>query len=454
MFRNRNRNFVLTTLVLAGAFLALPCSMLAQRGAGGGHTGGGLAGGGGLSGGGGPGSGLDVKDDLKDFHETLALQATSQQVIDYKAMIAATDNAGAELKSFLTVADEANSATLAAQDKNLIQAFQLAVTLNTNFLQKLSDRQKNGLKETVKKLDKVESEVAQQAKALDLEIEAAKSGGPQIAASAQNLERSLATFRSQQIDLGGEMSIGGAGGDQGVILNLRPVKSSMNFSGRDVEITTSGAISKAVLQTVPDSFHLELITDMSDLQRNLSQVLRTQLDRSDSCGEQIAVRTAVLSASGPASVAQVQLHYERWSCFGKGISNEMVEGDGTIFVKLTSSIAEDGTLHLIPVIGRVDAPGAVCEQLKSGALGEMVRDKIAESLLAVIERATDYKTVLPAPAQGKVTLHNARFEGTGTGKVSMILDGDVVISHDSLTALANQLHSSETQPPAPESAPR
>jgi hypothetical protein len=454
MFRNRNRNFVLTTLVLAGAFLALPCSMLAQRGAGGGHTGGGLAGGGGLSGGGGPGSGLDVKDDLKDFHETLALQATSQQVIDYKAMIAATDNAGAELKSFLTVANEANSATLAAQDKNLIQAFQLAVTLNTNFLQKLSDRQKNGLKETVKKLDKVESEVAQQAKALDLEIEAAKSGGPQIAASAQNLERSLATFRSQQIDLGGEMSIGGAGGDQGVILNLRPVKSSMNFSGRDVEITTSGAISKAVLQTVPDSFHLELITDMSDLQRNLSQVLRTQLDRSDSCGEQIAVRTAVLSASGPASVAQVQLHYERWSCFGKGISNEMVEGDGTIFVKLTPSIAEDGTLHLIPVIGRVDAPGAVGEQLKSGALGEMVRDKIAESLLAVIERATDYKTVLPAPAQGKVTLHNARFEGTGTGKVSMILDGDVVISHDSLTALANQLHSSETQPPAPESAPR
>jgi hypothetical protein len=428
--------------------------MLAQRGAGGGHTGGGLAGGGGLSGGGGPGSGLDVKDDLKDFHETLALQATSQQVIDYKAMIAATDNAGAELKSFLTVANEANSATLAAQDKNLIQAFQLAVTLNTNFLQKLSDRQKNGLKETVKKLDKVESEVAQQAKALDLEIEAAKSGGPQIAASAQNLERSLATFRSQQIDLGGEMSIGGAGGDQGVILNLRPVKSSMNFSGRDVEITTSGAISKAVLQTVPDSFHLELITDMSDLQRNLSQVLRTQLDRSDSCGEQIAVRTAVLSASGPASVAQVQLHYERWSCFGKGISNEMVEGDGTIFVKLTPSIAEDGTLHLIPVIGRVDAPGAVGEQLKSGALGEIVRDKIAESLLAVIERATDYKTVLPTPAQGKVTLRNARFEGTGTGKVSMILDGDVVISHDSLTALANQLHSSETQPPAPESAPR
>jgi hypothetical protein len=454
MFRNRSRNFVLTSILLSAVFLALPCSLPAQRGAGGGHTGGGLAGGGGLSGGGGPGSGLDVKDDLKDFHETLALQATSQQVIDYKAMIAATDNAGAELKSFLTVANEANAATLAVQDKNLIHAFQLALTSNASFLQKLSDRQKNGLKETVKKLDKAESELTQQTKALDLQVEEAKSGGPQIAASAQNLERSLATFRGQQIDLGGEMSIGGAAGDQGVILTLHPVKSSINFSGRDVEIITSGAISKAVLQTVPDTFHLEMIADMSDLQRNLSQVLRAQLDRSDSCGEQLAIRTAVLSSSGSASLAQVQLHYERWSCFGKGISNEMVEGEGTVFVKLTPSIADDGTLHLVPIITRVDAPGAVGEQLKSGSLGETVRDKVSDSLLAIILRATDYKTVLPAPAQGKVTLRNARFEGTGTGKVSMILDGEILISHDSLTALANQLRSGEIQAPAPQSAPR
>jgi hypothetical protein len=454
MFRNRSQTFILTSIAIAMALLALPCSLFAQHGAGGGHTGGGLAGGGGLSGGGGPGSGLDVKDDLKDFHETLALQATSQQVIDYKAMIAATDHAAAELKSFLTVVNEANSATLAAQDKNLIQAFQLALTSNANFLQKLSDRQKNGLKETIKKLDKSESEVAQQSKALDLEVEAAKSGGPQIATSAQNIERSLATFRSQQIDLGGEMSMGASSGDQGVILNLRPVKSSMNFAGRDVEITTSGAISKALLQSVPDSFHLEMIADMSDLQRNLAQVLRAQLDRSDSCGEQIAIRTALLSASGSASIAQVQLHYERWSCFGKGISNEMVEGDGTIFVKLTPSIAEDGTLRLIPVIARVDPPGAVGDQLKSGSLGETVRDKVSESLLSIILRATDYKTALPTPTQGKVTLRTARFEGTGTGKVSLILDGDVVISHDSLTTLANQSRSSETQPPAAESAPR
>jgi hypothetical protein len=83
-----------------------------------------------------------------------------------------------------------------------------------------------------------------------------------------------------------------------------------------------------------------------------------------------------------------------------------------------------------------------------------VRDKVSESLLAIILRATDYKTVLPAPAQGKVTFSNARFEGTGTGKVSMILDGEILISHDSLTALANQLRSGETQTPAPESAPR
>jgi hypothetical protein len=454
MFRNHSRSFLLKIIILGASLPAIPCTMLAQRGAGGGHTGGGLTGGGGLSGGGGPDSGLDVKDDLKDFHETMALQATSQQIAEYKTMIAATENARTELKSFLAVAKEANAAVLAAQDKNLIQALQLALTSNANFLQKLSDRQKNGFKETIKKLGKADSDLTQQTKAVDLLVEEAKSGGPQIAASAQNLERLLATFRSQQLDLGGEMSIGAASNSQDVIFNLRPVKGVINFSGRSVEITTSGVISKAALQVAPNSFRLQLTADLSDLQRNLTQVLRLQLDKSDSCGEQIAIRTAVLTPSDPASVAQVHLHYERWACFGKGISNEMVEGDGEIDVKLTPSVAEDGGFRLVPAIARVDAQGAVGEQLQSGSLGELVRDKVAASLLTIVQRTSDYKTVPPEAVQGKVTLRNARFEGTGTGKVSIVLDSEVWISHDSLTALANQLRASENQQPADATAPR
>src|SRR5277367_6261569 len=100
MFRRGNRISRLKTIVIGAALLASPCGVLAQRGAGGGHTGGGTAGGGGLSSTG-KATGVDVKDDLKDFHETMAVQATSQQIVEYAAMMKSTEAAATELKIFV-----------------------------------------------------------------------------------------------------------------------------------------------------------------------------------------------------------------------------------------------------------------------------------------------------------------------------------------------------------------
>jgi hypothetical protein len=295
--------------------------------------------------------------------------------------------------------------------------------------------------------------MAQQTKALDLQVEEAKSAGPQITSSVQGLEHALATFRSQQLDLGDEMSVGRSSSGQDEF-TLPPVTTSIAFSQFSVSVTTSGVISKSVVQTAPNSFRLDLTADMSDLQRNLTQVLRAQIDKSDSCGDQIALRTAALVPSAPGCIAQVQLHYERWTCFGKGISDEIVEGNGTIEVRLTPSIGDDGALHLVAAIARVDAQGLVGEQLRSGSLGELLRDKIADSLLTVFQRGSDYKIILPTAAQGKVTLRNARFEGTGSGKLSILLEGEILISQDNLTALVSQLRSNEKQQPAPPTTPR
>src|SRR5580658_8986810 len=99
MFRIENRSSLLTAILLVSALLACPCGMLAQRGAGGGHTGGGVAGGDGLSGVGRP-TGVDAKDDLRDFHEVLAVQATSQQIIAYDLMLKSTAAACTELQAF------------------------------------------------------------------------------------------------------------------------------------------------------------------------------------------------------------------------------------------------------------------------------------------------------------------------------------------------------------------
>jgi hypothetical protein len=440
---------VRTVFVIAAS--TYPCTMIAQRGAA--SVGGGTAGGGAM-GRSGPGTGLDVKDDLKGFHETMAVQANSQQIIEYKLMMKGTESASAELRAFLEqAAKENNASAVADRDKAFEQALEKARTENTAFLQKLSDRQKSGLKDTIKKLVKTDSDLAQAAKALDLSIDT-KTGGTLIANSAQNLQRALASFQSQQVDLGEEMSIAAGDSGQDVSFKIPPVKSAVNFAAvnlasaspadQSIAITTSGVISRGALQSGENIFRLELTADLSDLQQNMTEVLRSQLDKGERCGEQITIQTATLAPSTPASVVLAQVHYERWACFG-GAPNEMVEGNGTIEVKLIPGIAGDGSLRLVPTIGRVDAQGLVGELLRSGALGESVRNRITEALLSTTRPASDYKALLPPTAQGNVTLHRAQFLETGAGRLSLVLNGDIQVSSDKVTTLTSELKASEAK---------
>src|SRR5271169_3946993 len=101
MFRKKGRISSVPTVVLGAALLAYPCAILAQHGGGGGgHVGGGTAGAGAM-GSGGKATGVPDKDDLKDFHAVLAVQATSQQIVEYAAMLKSTEAASAELKTLL-----------------------------------------------------------------------------------------------------------------------------------------------------------------------------------------------------------------------------------------------------------------------------------------------------------------------------------------------------------------
>lgn len=453
MFRKGNRVSSLSSVALAAMLLVCPCAMLAQRGAGGGHVGGGTAGGGGLSGGG-RATGLDVKDDLKSFHAALAVQATSQQIIAYNLMVKSTDVASADLQALLEeAARQNNTPELAGRDKTFGQALETTRTQNKKFLDGLSDRQKSGLKELLKKLTKTDSDLAQQAKALDEKFEETKALGPQIAGSAKSLEGTLTSFHNQQLDLGEEMSIGDPSNRQNTAFHLPPVKNSVHLADQTVAITTSGLISRSATESGQNTFKLELTADMSNLQQNITGILRGQLDKADPCGEQIAIQTAAFTASEPASRVVVQLHFERWACFGKSTINEMAEGNGTVEVRLTPAVAEDGGLRLDAKVARVDAEGLVGELLRSGSLGDTLRDKIAEAVLSSLRQASDYKTILPAAAQGGVTLHHAQFQGTGSGKLSMVLDGDIRLSGDAVTSLINGSKVSESKTGEPKAEP-
>jgi hypothetical protein len=137
-----------------------------------------------------------------------------------------------------------------------------------------------------------------------------------------------------------------------------------------------------------------------------------------------------------------QLHYERWTCtamFGRENMNEIVEGNGTIEVKMTPGVAEDGTLRLVAQIGRIDAEGLVGGLLRSGTLGEALRDKISESVLSTLRQGGDFKAALPAGARSYATLRKAQFQGTGLGRLIAVLDGEIRVSNENLTALTSAL---------------
>ncbi|MGC1652735.1 MAG: hypothetical protein WA722_07980, partial [Candidatus Sulfotelmatobacter sp.] len=162
-------------------------------------------------------------------------------------------------------------------------------------------------------------------------------------------------------------------------------------------------------------------------------------NKAEPCGERIGIRNATLSPQDPATLVTVQLHYERWACFGRDTVNEMAEGNGTIEVKLTPAVGEDGTLRLVPEVGRINAEGLIGELLRSGSLGDEVRDAIVQSLLSAVRQGGDFKVNLPATAQGYATLRHAQFEGTGAGRLLAVLDGDIRLSSEKATALTSEL---------------
>jgi hypothetical protein len=450
----RKSNLVVgVRLALIAALLASPGATLAQRGAGGGHTGGGTAGGGGLSGGG-IATGLSEKDDLKDFHLALAVQATSPQIVAYNLMIKSSDAANTALQTFVEhLSNQNGGSDAAALAAPLSQSIATARTENKKFLDALSEQQKSGLKEIIKRLTKADSDLEQQARPLTLVTGDTKAVAPPIAVSAQNLGVALTSFRSQQFTLGEEMSIGNSNRGQDSF-ELPMVRNTVAFASQSVAITTSGELTKNSSQDGQNTFKLELTADLSDLQQNLTDILRAQLDKSEPCGERIAIQSATLTPRVQVSVVAVQLHFERWSCPGREMMNEMVEGNGTIEVKLTPEVADDGSLRLLPEIGRVTGEGVVGESLRSGSLGESLRDKITESILSVLRQGDDFKTTLPAAAQGSATLQQAQFQGTGSGRLLFVLEGEIRVSNDKATALTAELKGRSTAPPSsPQSSP-
>jgi hypothetical protein len=230
---------------------------------------------------------------------------------------------------------------------------------------------------------------------------------------------------------------------QNVTFNIPPVKIPLKIKEQSVTITASALISMHSKDKETSIFKLELTADLGELQQNITALLASQLDKEDACGERIAIEHAELTPVPPASLAVVQLHYERWACakvLGKEKTKRLVGGNALIEVRLTPAIEQDNTeLRLVPEVGKIEADGSLGELLRSGTLGDAIRDKIRTSILSAMEKGTNLSATLPPAIQGHATIQNAEFKDAGSGRLIVQLDGEGQITREQIQALTKQV---------------
>jgi len=187
--------------VLTLGIVLLFCSheLLAQHGGHGGGHGGAPRG---------TGTGGTADSSLQDFNHALAVQATPDQVSQFQTLAKSTAAARKQAQDLLQLAAKADrTADFSRQTTALKDALEDAQGGNKYFVKSFSKSQKSGLKELTKKLEKADSEVAKQRKALDQQLGRTKGESVAIAGTADKLEKALTEFQTQQLSLGKEMGI-------------------------------------------------------------------------------------------------------------------------------------------------------------------------------------------------------------------------------------------------------
>jgi hypothetical protein len=444
--------------IVAVVLLAAPCTMLAQRGGGGfgRNT---------------PGTvhgrplicvhdcpdepeGTSSEDDLKNFEHLMAVQASADQSAAFLKVMQYAQTASTQLQSFRDALQKAPaSAALSDRAASLDRAVEEARAGNKNFLASFSPVQKSGLKDLTENLEKADSDLDNQTKMLDRTLATPKESEP-IASSAANLDKSLASFQNDQVALAGEMGILLPASGQDLTLRLPPVTTSIDMAGQSIAIAGSGVISRTPAADGHNLFGLKYTADFSDLQQNITDVLRSQLDRSPHCGERIEIKEGMLIPQAPASIVVAHLHYEHWICpllQGSESRTELSTGDGTIEVKLVPSVESNADLHLVSEISRVDADGFLRDMLLTGQLGVTLRERIAASFLFIMQRGANFKTAMPPAAQERANIRKAQFQDAGAGRLTLVLDGELQLSDEQAKQFTDQLKerlsAQKTSPP-------
>jgi hypothetical protein len=107
---------------------------------------------------------------------------------------------------------------------------------------------------------------------------------------------------------------------------------------------------------------------------------------------------------------------------------------------LTAEVDPSNRLKIETALGRIDATGLLAESLRSGSLGDDLRNAVSQSVLSAALAGSDFKVALPQALQNSATIQKARFQDIGVGGLSVVLEGQIEISNAQADQLAIQLN--------------
>jgi hypothetical protein len=146
--------------------------------------------------------------DVATFKHAVAVQAKEEQIAQFGLMIKSTEAARQQAHDLQQLDSNAsNSEGLTSKANGLQDSVKEAQSENRIFRQSLSDPQAAGLKSMTKKLTKSDASVSKGAKAISMQLDQKTISSGRVVSASANLEKALAVFQSDQLNLGKEMGI-------------------------------------------------------------------------------------------------------------------------------------------------------------------------------------------------------------------------------------------------------
>jgi len=226
------------------------------------------------------------------------------------------------------------------------------------------------------------------------------------------------------------------------VWRIPPVGTTLNVEGQPLSVVISGTVSADPPNRGQQTIRAKLDADLTDLQRNLTPLLRSQLDRSERCGERLSVESATLVPAAPFAMLTANLHFEKWACakaFGKEVVKKLIAGDATVGLRLAPEVDGGNTLRLQADVTSIEAGGPLGELLRSGTLGDALREKIRATLVSALRKTTDPKATLPPAVQAIIALQSAEFGDGGGGRLRLSLSSEIRISGEQARGLLERL---------------